>query len=275
MTDISNVKRFWNDRPCNSRHSDASIDERPLVYSRAVTKRKYFVESHIPGFAEFDKWKGRHILELGCGIGTDAIEFARAGADVTALDISEESIKIARRRMEVEGVNGNMARFICDDIERPDLLFFHGYDLVYSFGAMHHTPDPEAALKNARRLLKPGGEFRMMVYNRLSWKAFWIIATYGRGRFWKWRELIPKHSEAQAGCPVTHTYSKSSLRTVLESNGFVVEDMWVDHIFPYRISDYIRLRYVKEWYWRILPGRIFQWLARHFGCHLMVRARSA
>lgn len=265
------MRRFWNSQPCNARHSEASIDEDALAYSRAVTERKYFVESHILGFAEHEKWAGKEVLDLGCGIGTDAIEFARAGANVVAVDISDRSIGIARRRAEAEGVWKNVM-FVNDDAERGNLLAPYKFDLVYSFGVIHHTPNPEAILKNVRRLLKPGGEFRMMVYNRYSWKSLWIIATCGRGRFWKWKGLIPKHSEAQAGCPITRTYTRSSLRDLLESSGLSVDDMRVDHIFPHKVSDYIQHRYVREWYWRLTPMRFFRWLERRIGWHILVKA---
>jgi SAM-dependent methyltransferase len=248
------------------------IDENPLLFSRQVTERKHFVEPHIPGFAEYDKWAGRGVLDLGCGIGTDAIEFARTGANVTALDVSERSINIAHRRADAEDVWDRIL-FINDNAERPGLLFFHEYDLVYSFGVIHHTPNPEAILKNVRWLLRPGGEFRLMVYNRLSWKVFWILATYGRGRFWRWRELVARHSEAQNGCPITRTYTKSSIRKLLESNGFSVEDISVAHIFPYKVSDYIQHKYTREWYWRLIPKWLFRWLERHIGWHMLIKAR--
>lgn len=266
---IEAVRAFWNSRPCNARHSEVSIDEDALAYSRAVTERKYFVEPHILGFAEHDKWAGRRILELGCGIGTDAIEFARDGAIVHAVDISGKSVEIARKRSSAEG---QPIHFFVANAESVDFAE-KDYDLVYSFGVIHHTPDPVRVVRNAYRHLKSGGEFRMMVYNRLSWKAFWILVTYGKGRFWRWKELIPRHSEAQNGCPITRTYTKSSARELLESNGFSVEEISVDHIFPYRISDYIQRRYTREWYWRLIPKQFFGWLERRVGWHILVKAR--
>ena len=86
---IQSVKDYWNARPCNVRHSTAEIGTEE--YFDQVEARKYFVEPHIPGFAEFERWKGKNVLEIGCDIGPDTINFARAGATVVAVDLSRGS----------------------------------------------------------------------------------------------------------------------------------------------------------------------------------------
>jgi SAM-dependent methyltransferase len=148
------------------------------------------------------------------------------------------------------------------------------YDLVYSFGVVHHTPRPDRALAEMRELTAPGGTLKLMVYHRHSWKVFWIVAAQERGRFWKTDELVAKHSEAQTGCPVTFSYSRSEGRELVEGAGFHVRGIQVDHVFPYRIRDYVKYRYVKEPYFRWMPEPMFRALEHRFGWHLLVNAEA-
>ena len=247
---IDEVRDYWNRRPCNIMHSLVNIDEDPLLFSQQVTERKYTVESHIPGFAQFNRWVGKRVLELGCGIGTDAIEFARAGAQVDAIDISENSLAIARQRAVAEGVVPSISFFVAD-AER--LAGFKGwppdeYDLVYSFGVLHHTPNPEWALTSIKHYMRLDSELRITLYHRRSWKVFTVLLH-------NWRQVLQRKtvdqivamgSEAQSGCPVTWTFTKKSARALLESCGFEVESVEAAHIFPYRISDYVNHVYVKR-----------------------------
>ena len=267
---IDAVRAYWDARPCNIRHSSKPVGERE--YFDEVEAKKYFVEPHIPGFAEFERWRGKRVLEIGCGIGTDTISFARHGAQVTAVDLSEKSLEIARRRADVFGL-GDRITFVLADSERlSDALAAGDFDLVYSFGVLHHTPHPDRALAELRRYLKPGGALKLMVYHRASWKVLWILLKYGRGKFWRLAETVASRSEAETGCPVTYTYSRADARAWVERHGFAVTRISVDHIFPYRIPDYVQHHYVLVWYFRILPKSWFRWLERHFGWHLMIDA---
>jgi SAM-dependent methyltransferase len=96
QVNIESVKKYWNDRPCNIRHSDKEIGTRE--YFDDVEKRRYLVEPHILEFADFPSWKDKNVLEIGCGIGTDSISFLKKGARLTCVDLSEESIKLSKKR---------------------------------------------------------------------------------------------------------------------------------------------------------------------------------
>ena len=269
---IADVRKYWDDRPCNIRHSPKPVGSRE--YFDEVEARKYFVEPHIPAFAEFERSKGKRVLEVGCGIGTDSINFARAGAQLTAVDLSGESLRVARQRAEVMGVEDRIEFVQANAEELTSAVSGGEFDLIYSFGVIHHTPQPERALAEMRKLLAPGGTLKLMVYHRHSWKVLWILLGDGRGRFWEADELIAKYSEAQTGCPVTYSYSRTAGRELVERNGFRVEQLAVDHVFPYRIRDYVEYRYVKEPYFRWMPDSLFRAFERQFGWHLLITAQA-
>jgi ubiquinone/menaquinone biosynthesis C-methylase UbiE len=269
---IADVQQYWDARPCNIRHSTKPVGSKE--YFDEVEARKYLVEPHIPAFADFDRWRGKRVLEVGCGIGTDSINFARAGANLTAVELSGESLRIAAQRAEVLGVADRIRFVEANAEELTSALDDEPFDLVYSFGVIHHTPRPERALAEMRALMAPGGTLKLMIYHRRSWKVFWIAAGQGRGRFWKTDELVAEYSEAQTGCPVTFSYTRSEARELVESNGFRVQDLHVDHVFPYRIRDYVEYRYVKVPYFRWMPEQLFKAFERRFGWHLLVTAEA-
>ena len=267
---VDAVQNYWNARPCNIRHSVKPVGSEE--YFNEVEWRKYFVESHIPGFAEFERWRGKRVLEIGCGIGTDTMNFARHGASVTAVDLSEKSLEIARQRAEVFGLQDHISFIRANAEELSSFVPVEPYDLIYSFGVIHHTPHPGRVLDQVRNYVKPGSTVKIMVYNRWSWKVLWILFAYGKGRFWQINKLIADYSEAQTGCPVTYSYSRREGRRWLDRHGFRVTRVNVDHIFPYKIEDYVRYRYTVVWYFRWLPRRVFRALERLFGWHLCLTA---
>ena len=270
---IEYVKDYWNQRPCNIRHSPSTVGTRE--YFDQVEARKYLVEPHIPRFAQFEKWRDKRVLEIGCGIGTDTINFARHGAIVTAVDLSEKSLDIARQRAELYGF-GHRISFYCGNAEQLDQAVpVQPYDLIYSFGVIHHTPHPEHVLDQISRYVSPNSTVRIMVYHRYSWKVLWVLLTYGKGEFWRLAELVAQHSEAQTGCPVTYTYSRRVAKAILERHGLKVKEMTVDHVFPYQIEKYVRYEYEKAWYFKIMPASLFHFLERHFGWHLLITAEPA
>lgn len=268
---ITRVSDYWNSRPCNIRHSPKPVGSRE--YFDEVEARKYFVESHIPQFADFARWNGKKVLEIGCGIGTDTINFARHGAQVTAVDLTEKSLEVARERAKVFGL-ADRIRFVQANAEKlSDSVPIERYDLVYSFGVIHHTPHPERVLDQIRKYVTPESTVKIMVYHRWSWKVLWVLFGYGKGQFWKLNRLIAEYSEAQTGCPVTYSYSRKTGREFLEQHGFEVTDISVEHIFAYSIPEYVKYQYKVVWYFRWMPKPLFHALERAFGWHLCLTAK--
>jgi 2-polyprenyl-3-methyl-5-hydroxy-6-metoxy-1,4-benzoquinol methylase len=272
QVEISRVQEYWNARPCNIRHSTKAMGSKE--YFDEVEARKYMVEPHIPRFAEFERWRGKRVLEIGCGLGTDTINFARHGARVTAVDLSEKSLELARTRAAVFGLQDQIEFYAANAEELSKTVPVEAYDLIYSFGVIHHTPHPDAVLEEVRKYERPGTTVKIMVYHRRSWKVLWILLTEGRGQFWKLNQLIATNSEAQTGCPITYSYSRKEGRELLERHGLEVKAAGVDHVFPYRIEDYVKYRYVREWYFRWMPAGMFHGFERRLGWHLCLTGQA-
>lgn len=157
------VRAFWQEHPCGSKFSDAEIGTREF-FDR-VEHHRYEKEWHIPAAADFASTRGLRVLEIGCGVGTDGLQFARAGATYTGVDLTEAAVELARKNFASAGVPGE---FRVADAEKLDFSD-ESFDIVYSHGVLHHTPDIEAAVREVHRVLKPGGRAIVMLYHRGSY----------------------------------------------------------------------------------------------------------
>jgi ubiquinone/menaquinone biosynthesis C-methylase UbiE len=268
---IARVREFWDRAPCNIRHSSKAVGTRE--YFDEVEQRKYFVEPHIPGFAAFQSWAGRQVLEIGCGIGTDTVNFARAGAHVTVVELSDASAALARQRLQVYGLGGRVTIHVGNAEELPAILPAQTFDLVYSFGVLHHSPHPRRIVEHIRGYMTPQSELRLMLYARVSYKLFAIMKEEGLWDMGRIDELIARRSEAQTGCPVTYTYLADDARRLLE--GFAIREMRKAHIFTWDVEAYKRYEYVKAPEWADVSDDDLAALERELGWHLLIRARLA
>lgn len=260
---IIDVKNFWEKAPCNSRWSTAP--EGSLQWSRDITTRKKIVEPHIWKHAEFAKWKGKNVLEIGCGVGTQTLEFLKAGARVDAIDLSSKSVRLTYSRCKAEyeqlGISSHfdigLEVFICNAEENlPVCHDPRGYDLIYAFGVLHHSPNPRKIIELAYSRLKSGGEFRLMLYAK-----------------WSIKHLLRHQPEAQAGCPIVRWYTGDDVRNLL-SPYFEITSIEKDHIFKWRLKDYLQHRYVEAFPYSIMSESLFHRLEKYFGHHLLIRARK-
>lgn len=261
---IERVQAFWNRQPCNIQHSPRPVGSRD--YFDEVEARKYFLEPHIPAFAQFGRWRGRKVLEIGAGLGTDAVNFARTGADVTVVELSKRSLELCRKRFEIYGLRGQFYAGNAEELSR--FVPIETYDLVYSFGALHHTPSPARVLAEIRKYMGPDSELRVMLYAKWSWKVLWIVLRYGYRGFWRLDRLIAEHSEAQFGSPVTATYSLREVRRLFRE--FTIQELRKEHIVVERWSTPGRDRL---WYFCWMPKEMLRWLEHRMGWHTLVVAR--
>ena len=232
------ITEYWDLRPCNICHS--TLDTSTREYSDEVEARRYKVEPHILEFADFPRWRGKRVLEIGTGIGTDTLNFVRHGAEVVSVDISSKSLEICKKRMDA---NGLKATLICGNAEELQKLLEHhgvigGFDLVYSFGVIHHATRPELIVKEVCGVLRSDGELRIMLYSKWSFKLFDFMGPKETWDFAEADSIIQKYAEAQLNCPRALTYTFNEVRSLLA--GFDIQAIRKAHIFKYDVEDYIK-----------------------------------
>lgn len=168
------VRAFWQAHPCGTKFADAAQGTR-LFYER-VEEHRYRTEWHIPAAANFAGTKGLRVLEIGCGLGTDGAQFAKAGADYTGIDLTDAAVELARKRFELFDLPGTFRTADAENLDFAD----DSFDLVYSHGVLHHTPDIVGAVREIHRVLKPGGRSIVMLYHRGSYNYRFNIRVFRR-----------------------------------------------------------------------------------------------
>ena len=262
---INEVKNYWDKRPCNINHSNKDVGTKE--YFDEVEARRYFVEPHIISFAEFDRWKGKKVLEIGCGIGTDSVNFARAGADLTCVELSEESLNICRNRFKEYGLEAKFILCNAEDINKY-ILEDEKFDLIYSFGVVHHSPNPGEILQSLKKYCHTETELKIMVYSFVSYKTLEAWLTNGWKFGFSFKKSIQYYAEAQLGCPIAYTYNRKELTDLFD--GYTIINIKKSHIFPYVIKHYINKIYKKRWFFKIMPKDLFNFLQSKLGWHWLI-----
>ena len=175
MNSKSEVRDFWNDAACGEKLLLPSFD---IAGFKAQAAERYRLEPYILPFADFGEAKGRKVLEIGLGLGADHECFARAGADLHGIDLTPRAVEITRRRLEMQGLKSELRVGDAEALPYADRSF----DLVYSWGVIHHSPNTAQAAREILRVLKPGGSFRVMVYHTWSLVGLMLWLRYGLGR---------------------------------------------------------------------------------------------
>jgi SAM-dependent methyltransferase len=183
----------------------------------AVERHRY--EDYAPWMPRvmgFDQFAGKRLLEVGCGMGTDLLQFARGGARVTGIDLTPRSVETSRHHITLYDQSGDFA------ISDAEILPFanESFDVVYSNGVLHHTPDTDAAVREIHRVLRPGGLARVMLYYRNSWN-YWFEIILHRGlmraqllRGDSAEDIMARYVEVSEGGarPLVKVYSKRQAR---------------------------------------------------------------
>jgi len=192
------IGAYWNERIHDLEMTDQPVGT--LAFFDALDDYRFDKLRYLPRLVDFGGYAGRRLLEVGCGIGTDLVRFARGGARVTGVDLAARSIELARANLDLHGLEGQGDLRVGDGetLEFPDGAF----DIVYAHGVLQYTADPRRMVEECRRVLAPGGEAIFMVYNRVSWLNA-MSAALGVGL---------EHADA----PVLRKYSIPEFRRLLD-----------------------------------------------------------
>jgi len=286
---ISNVEIFWNSSPCQSKLSQE--EDRRRYFEEISRKRFQGREWHVPTVARFDSFRGKSVVEIGCGVGTDGIEFARNGANYVGVDLTPNSVELTRERFTLFGIPG---RFEVANAEEGLPLPDASVDHVYSFGVIHHSPAPDKIVREIRRVLRKGGTFTVMLYNRSSINYYleimflrkifrWcllpkfmpgllaVISGFDRWKLEGHREMLKKKISKEQWismntdgpfCPLARVYDHSEAAALFGDFDNVRQEVWefnVDH-WPF-----IR---------RVMPDSVVRWIGRRWGWHRIIYGKK-
>ena len=238
------VKKYWNRQSCETDQAQSGKFTR--AYFEEIERFRYSTQPFIHSFAQFTRYHGKRVVEVGFGAGTDFIQWLRAGAIASGIDLTEEALANLTHRIEVYGLP-KPERIQTGDAE--NLPFeSNTFDLGYSFGVLHHTPNTEKAIGELARVVRPGGEIKIMLYNRHSFCALdaWVKFALLKGRPWKsLRWVMWNHQESIC----TKAYTKAEVTKILKD--LKMTDIRIDAAmmtvdiskYPALMRPFIRLAY--------------------------------
>jgi SAM-dependent methyltransferase len=265
MSENDAVRRYWSEEPCGTRGVDRTDRVR---FFTEIELQRYEWEPYIKEFACFTESRGLDVLEIGVGAGTDFVNWVRHDAHAIGMDLTESSIRLTRERLELEGRH---AETYVGDAENLPLKSNH-FDLVYSYGVLHHSTNPQRAISEVARVLKNGGKARIMIYHRRSWVGLilWTVHCLLKLRPWK----SPKWAIANyLESPGTSAYSRAeghALFSEFKSVRIRTQLCHGDLLLMPPGKKYMR------WYHRLAWAAYPRWLIRlsgnRFGLGMMIEA---
>lgn len=203
------IHDFWNEIPCGTQFSDSEAYSKQ--YYEEIEQHRFTLLPSIFSLAQFTRHHGQKVLEVGVGAGTDFLQWARAGCQVYGIDLTEAGIDHVRHRLSLYGFAATDLRVAdCEHLPYPDNFF----DVVYSYGVIHHTPNTEQALSEIVRVCKPGGQIKVMIYHRHSLLSyfFWVKHALLAGRPWKSLKWVLYHHMESIG---TKAYTRNEAKAML------------------------------------------------------------
>ena len=213
------VQKQWDNDPCGS-HYVGKVSSRLEFFREAERFRHQEYAPWMREVMEFDDHPGESVLEIGAGMGTDLAQFAIAGSIVTDLDLSSGHLRHAQENFQLRGLSGTFRHGDGEFLPFPE----NSFDVVYSNGVIHHTPNTQQMVSEIHRVLKPGGKAIIMVYRENSiqyWRdiVYWRGIVQGQLNQWSVGEIMSRSVEiSETGArPLVKVYSAAKLKAMFSS----------------------------------------------------------
>ena len=214
---------WWETNPMSyDWHKTLQAPEGTREFYEWIDRRFFTSSSFYRGKRPFEKWipfdhlKGKRVLEIGCGLGVHAQLLSEAGCNLTCIDLTERAIENTTRRLSLWGLHADIRLMDAEQMDFPEGEF----DFVWSWGVIHHSADTERIIRNVYRILKPGGEFRLMVYHRRSLSGLYSLGRgLFTGKFFKGmsrQEVLSFYTDGY----MARFYTRHELRELLTHCGF-------------------------------------------------------
>jgi ubiquinone/menaquinone biosynthesis C-methylase UbiE len=181
---IEAVREFWDVNVCGS--TSASAPRYTREYYEQIEQYRYEAEPEIFSFAQFTRYYGKMLLEVGVGSGTDFLQWVRAGARAYGVDLTPEAIEHVRHRLAIYNLRAEETRTAsCESLPYDEATF----DIVYGWGVLHHTPNTQKAIEEIVRVTRLGGTCRLMLYHRRSLVALYVWIKFALLRLRPWKSV--------------------------------------------------------------------------------------
>ena len=231
------------------------------MHSRA----RYQLEPFIFDFADFPSANGVKVLEIGVGLGADYLQWLKSGAQARGVDLSTASIERARYRCHAAGFKPDLRVADAEQLPFPE----NSFDLVYSYGVMHHSPNTQQCVREALRVLKPGGTAKIMIYHHPSITGVMLWLRYGISGRKSLRQCVFDHLES----PGTKTYTRDEARQLMD--GFRDVKLRVEFSPGDLLLHEPSSRFQSPFYrlvWNFFPRFLVRRLGRRWGLFLLITA---
>lgn len=204
------VSKFWDAASCGEAAYAVGSDDPSRLEAQARTR--YSLEPYIFDFARFPDANGKAVLEIGVGMGADHEQWAlNKPSRLCGIDLTDRAIEFTSKRFELAGLHSELQVGDAENLRFPDRSF----DIVYSWGVLHHSPDTQRGFNEISRVLKPGGIARIMIYQKYSITGFLLWARYGAKQNLSLSETYSQYLES----PGTKAYSVQEAKELCKKAG--------------------------------------------------------